>query len=400
MKRKNQIGMPEEPEAGAGEAGDLDKERSALPIVYRQEEDAITLDVPSLKKKLKAIHDFQILCREHLHEGIDFGTIPGTQKPTLYKPGAEKITKLLGLADTFETEDQKLDFKTPFFSFDIKCRLVSLKTGVVVSEGVGHANSMESRWRYRWLWENKLSLDQAKDKASLKQKKVQGRDGKWYTQYQVENDDIFSLVNTIKKMAKKRSHVDAALSAGRLSDLFTQDVEDLKDHIEAEVIEEAQPKPAAATPAAKPEPKPEPKAAPAPQAKPPAPAEKKPAAAKPSTKEEVVARIKQKLLDKTIDPKEFKLFLFDFQKTHKVKFVGMNEHGKASLHQGEMEDLERLSYHIEYMTSQYLAWEEAKKPKPGEPERMKAPFDAPEETEREGEDEEDTETEDDEGPGA
>ena len=42
-----------------------------------------------------------------------------------------------------------------------------------------------------------------------------------------ENEDIYFQVNTILKMAKKRAMVDAALSAGRLSDVFTQDMEDL-----------------------------------------------------------------------------------------------------------------------------------------------------------------------------
>jgi len=43
----------------------------------------------------------------------------------------------------------------------------------------------------------------------------------------VENEDIYSQVNTILKMAKKRALVDAALSAGRLSQVFTQDIEDM-----------------------------------------------------------------------------------------------------------------------------------------------------------------------------
>lgn len=37
------------------------------------------------------------------------------------------------------------------------------------------------------------------------------------------------MVNTILKMSKKRSHVDATLSATRSSGLFTQDLEDLGD---------------------------------------------------------------------------------------------------------------------------------------------------------------------------
>jgi hypothetical protein len=44
----------------------------------------------------------------------------------------------------------------------------------------------------------------------------------------VDNEDIFSQVNTLVKMAKKRALVDATLSAGRLSNVFTQDIEDME----------------------------------------------------------------------------------------------------------------------------------------------------------------------------
>ena len=41
------------------------------------------------------------------------------------------------------------------------------------------------------------------------------------------NEEVYSEVNTILKIGKKRALVDAALSAGRLSEIFTQDLEDL-----------------------------------------------------------------------------------------------------------------------------------------------------------------------------
>ena len=41
----------------------------------------------------------------------------------------------------------------------------------------------------------------------------------------MHNDDPADQVNTVLKMAKKRALVDAALSVGSLSDLFTQDIE-------------------------------------------------------------------------------------------------------------------------------------------------------------------------------
>jgi hypothetical protein len=71
------------------------------------------------------------------------------------------------------------------------------------------------------------------------------------TQYQVTNPDVFDQVNTILKMAKKRALVDAALSAGRLSDLFTQDLEDFTEHDQSEAPAPATPPTAKAAEAPK-----------------------------------------------------------------------------------------------------------------------------------------------------
>jgi hypothetical protein len=42
----------------------------------------------------------------------------------------------------------------------------------------------------------------------------------------VENPDPYDLENTLVKMAKKRAHIDAALTGTASSDLFTQDLEE------------------------------------------------------------------------------------------------------------------------------------------------------------------------------
>jgi hypothetical protein len=189
---------------------------------------ALTLPDPvEFKAKMQAIVMFQRIVRENLIPGQDFGTFPGIDKPTLFKPGAEKIVKLLELADAYEVED-KIETWTGngFFHYKVKCRLIHIGSGKLISEGMGECNSYESKYRYRWVSESKLPINI--DKNSLYSEKRKGKDGKgeWLA-YRMDSEDVFSLVNTILKMAKKRALVDAALSAGRLSQLFTQDVEDL-----------------------------------------------------------------------------------------------------------------------------------------------------------------------------
>jgi len=177
-----------------------------------------------------------------MEQDVDYGVIPGTQKPTLLKPGAEKLCEFYGYAIQVETEREDKDRETGFYDCSVKVRLASRRTGELVAEGVGEANTMESRYRYRWVFERDLS--EGTDKGQLKTKRVRTKKG-WATMYRVENDDPWSLWNTIKKMAKKRGIVDAALSATRSSGLFTQDLEDLQawaaagDVVDGEVVEEA-----------------------------------------------------------------------------------------------------------------------------------------------------------------
>jgi hypothetical protein len=81
---------------------------------------------------------------------------------------------------------------------------------------------MEGRYRYRWVFQS--DIPPHLDKNTLQKKQIPTKRGKAWL-YRVENDDVFSLVNTLLKMAKKRALVDAALSAGRLSEIFTEDQE-------------------------------------------------------------------------------------------------------------------------------------------------------------------------------
>lgn len=192
------------------------------------ENKALTLpDESQFTTDIQAINKFQQIVKANMVDGHDYGTIPGTQKPTLLKPGAEKIAKLLGLADQYEILDKAEDWQAPFFRYLIKCQLIYIKTGTVISEGLGECNSYESKYRWRWVWPDEVPA--SVDKQTLQKKSGTSKYGKPYTQYRIENDDIFSQVNTILKMSKKRALVDAALSAGRLSDVFTQDLEDIKD---------------------------------------------------------------------------------------------------------------------------------------------------------------------------
>ena len=177
-----------------------------------------------VKQKIAEIDAFQELVRRYLKPGLDYGVIPGTgKKPTLLKPGAEKVDKLLDLSDNYEIIEKTEDWNKPFFNYLIRCELRLIGSNILVSSGMGSCNSMESKYRYRWLWPSDVPETK---RAGMVTRTINVK-GRRQTQYRVDNDDICSQVNTILKMAKKRAHIDATLSAARLSELFTQDIEDL-----------------------------------------------------------------------------------------------------------------------------------------------------------------------------
>ena len=161
--------------------------------------------------------------KELMTEGKDYGVIPGTgNKPTLLKPGAEKLCSLFGLFPDFETLDKITDFENGLFFYRVKCTLY--RNGVPVASGVGSCNSKEKKYRYRYIYENKATEEEKAKAVSVETKS--GRYGK-YKVYKVENSEPFELVNTIDKMAQKRAMVAATLIGANASEFYTQDIEDM-----------------------------------------------------------------------------------------------------------------------------------------------------------------------------
>ncbi|OJG76545.1 hypothetical protein RV10_GL003682 [Enterococcus pallens] len=165
-----------------------------------------------MSNQLKAIDNFQMVVQKTLRVDQDYGTIPGTNKPTLLKPGAEKILMLMGLTSEYEIVDKVENYTEGFFAYTVKSSLY--KDGLLITEGFGSANTKETRYRQN-EWNE------------AEHKKI------WNGGYQ----DPYTLVNTVLKMAKKRAQVDAALTVGSLSNVFTQDIEDMKELLDKEQME-------------------------------------------------------------------------------------------------------------------------------------------------------------------
>ncbi len=123
--------------------------------------------------------------RSALTENVDFGVIPtkqGNAKKSLWKPGAEKIAGMLGVVARFTFQD--LDSL--------------LAQGVLPEYVVVHCQLVDS---------NSRVLAQGVGARSLKKD--------------------YGDLNKALKMAEKSAHIDAVLRLGGLSEVFTQDIEDM-----------------------------------------------------------------------------------------------------------------------------------------------------------------------------
>lgn len=200
------------------------------------------MDLKVAKQRLK---EFQEFVREYLVDGEDFGVIPGTGKPTLFKPGADKLCEIYGLADSYEIVQQEENYDTGLFSYTMKCNLTKKGSGTFVASGLGSCTSFESKYRWR---KGERKCPSCGAAAIIKGREEYG--GGWLcfgkkggcgskfldsdpkivnqTTERVLNQDINDSRNTILKMTLKRAKVSAVLSATRSSGVFTQDMEDVE----------------------------------------------------------------------------------------------------------------------------------------------------------------------------
>lgn len=186
--------------------------------------------ITTIEDAKERYNNLQKFVKYVMKEHSDYGIVPGTEKPTLLKPGAEKLANIYGLYSELYLVEKVEDWDKPFFNYIFKTILFNQRTGTKVAEGIGSCNSYETKYRYRWAFESDLSAEQKDDKENLKTKEFYSKkQGRNFKMFRTLNDDIFSQVNTIQKMAAKRSYVDAVLKATRTSDFFTQDLEDMSE---------------------------------------------------------------------------------------------------------------------------------------------------------------------------
>lgn len=180
--------------------------------------------VQEIRKRVSMV---QAVMKEVMKENTHFGTIPGTPKPSLWKPGAEVLCLTFRLAPLLESrvvhDDPEIEWgyhqvkrdrvsegtTIGYFEVEASCTIQSID-GQVLSRCSARCSNREAKYR---------SLG------------------------------LFEVRNTVQKMAEKRAFVSAVLMATGASDIFTQDLEDCPELLEPVVPNLVSPEPMPPIPA-------------------------------------------------------------------------------------------------------------------------------------------------------
>ena len=175
----------------------------------------------------------QEVMRAVMKQNVHFGVIPGTDKPTLYKAGAEKLCLTFHIADEYRVDD--LSVGSDAIRYRVTCIGRHQQTGVEMGQGIGEAQTGEEKYRWR-----KAVCKEEFDATPVNMRRTKyarGKGGSFYTTEQVRTEPA-DLANTVLKMAAKRAKTAMVLNVLAASDAFGQDLEDLDETLRQHLTDE------------------------------------------------------------------------------------------------------------------------------------------------------------------
>jgi len=176
-----------------------------------------------------------------MKEDIHYGNVPGTDRPTLFKPGAELICLTFMFDPQYEHDIKQDGQHREIVS---RCVLYHIPTGNRIASGEGSCSTYESKYAYRKAGAEcpkcGKELRRSKDRPSYYCWTKMGgcgntfplNDSRIKVSGRIPNADLADQYNTVLKMANKRSLTAAVLNATAASEIYTQDMEDMVEHDE------------------------------------------------------------------------------------------------------------------------------------------------------------------------
>jgi hypothetical protein len=180
----------------------------------------------------------------NMREGVDYGRVPGTDKPALFKSGSEKLSVLFKL--DVQLRSEKHYEEGGHLTVETSATVYDIATGARIGFGEGLCTTREKKYGKRQA--SRVCPNCSKE-AIIKGKAEYG--GGWVcfhkkggcgakfpddaeeivgqTVGEIENPDLPDTWNTVVKMAEKRARVSAVLAVTGASAIFTQDLDEGAD---------------------------------------------------------------------------------------------------------------------------------------------------------------------------
>lgn len=180
------------------------------------------------KSVVAQVEAVQKIMRAVMKEGVHYGIIPGTDKPCLYKQGSEVLLSAFKIAVEPEVREIR---DGNHITYQVRCIGRHIASGLSIGIGVGEASSAEEKYAWR-----AAVCDEEFNETPEDRRRVKWNKGKYDRQTntygpawsvkQVRTNPA-DIANTVLKMSKKRAQMDLTLTSLAVSDIFSQDLEDL-----------------------------------------------------------------------------------------------------------------------------------------------------------------------------
>jgi hypothetical protein len=193
------------------------------PFVVSEKESLAVLDrgVRGMEEVVARVQRVREVMAQLMEEGVHYGRIPGTQKPSLWKPGAELLLMTFRIGPKLEVEDLSNGDEIRYRVKVLGCYQPS---GETLAEGIGEASTNEEKFRFRAAVHEKEWDATPEDRRRVKY----DRHGNETRQIRTSPAD---LANTVLLMAVKRGTVNMTRVVTACSDIFDQDLEDLPEEL-------------------------------------------------------------------------------------------------------------------------------------------------------------------------
>ena len=186
----------------------------------------------SVTEVVRHVHAVQEVMKTVMKEGVHYGLVPGTDKPMLFKQGAEKLCLAFKVADDYRIEDLSTDDTA---RYRVTCIGIHQATGAPLGQGLGECSSAEEKYR----WRKAVCKEEFEaTPPNLRRIKFGRKSGGHYTVEQVRTESA-DVANTVLKMAAKRAKVAMTLNVTAAGDIFGQDLEDLDALLQQDAAESA-----------------------------------------------------------------------------------------------------------------------------------------------------------------